>query len=387
MRRVLLLAAATCLTPPLAAQTVITDAANHTITADMRTLPMHIGGRAQATALPPPMPKGATAYRHEWPAIYFEGAFVGDQVVLKFDDASHEYRLMIDDASPITLFRPGNVEINIGDLGPKAHTLRLEGVSESFLGPGSFEGFYVRKNERPLAVKPRRRQIEFIGPSGTAGFGARSHKTECSFDELARTSDTQQAYSALVAKHYGADYQINANSGHGLIRNVREARKEPGLIALYPRILPDQTTLYADPKWQPQIIDIQGLADVSVGDVEPGEKWATLDALIDDWVLAYRGFIADLHRRSPRAALLIDWPDDGSIPPVYRERFGTAKQALAAEAQRDGVRMILFPEPTLLMSRMELTGCDHHPNLKDHRLNADWLIAIIDAHPGIWDGK
>jgi len=382
-----LIAAAALLAAPLIAQTVTTDSANHTVTADMRTLPLHIGGRVRPTPLPPPVPKGATAYRHDWPGIYFESAFIGDKVVLKFDDASHEYRLFVDDTAPITLFRPGKVEIAVAGLSRKAHRLRLEQVAESFLGMGSFEGFYVGGDAQPLPVKPRRRQIEFIGPSGMAGFGARSPKPECSFDELARTSDTQQAYTVLAAKHFNADYQTNLSSGHGLIRNVKEARDGPGLIFLHQRTLIEEPAPYYDPSWRPQIIVIQGLADVVIGDPESGEKWATMDALWNDWVIAYRGFIADLHRRSPRTAFIIEWPDEASIsPPEYRAKFAAAKQALVDEAHRDGVRMIVFALPDLSM-RLDLTGCGHHPTLKDHRLYADWLERIIDSHPGIWDGK
>lgn len=380
---------ATLLATPLAAQIVTTDAANHTITSDMRTLPLHIGGRVQATPLPPPMPNGATAYRHDWPGIYFEGAFVGDRAVLKFDDASHEYRLFVDDAAPITLFRPGKVEINVGGLSRKAHRLRLEQVSESFLGAGSFEGFYVAGDAQPLPVRPRRRQIEYIGPSGMAGFGARSSKPECTFDELARTSDTQQAYTVLTAKHFDADYQVNANSGHGLIRNVKEARGEPGLIAHYPRRLLEEPATYSDLSWQPQIIDIQGLMDISFGDPEPGEKWATFDALWDEWLTAYRGFIADLHRRSPHAALILEWPDEEIAKTLpYRAKLAAARQTLTDEARRDGVRIVLFSYPGLkTLSRMAQTGCDHHPSLEDHRIFANWLIHLIDAHPALWVRK
>jgi len=384
-----LFATAALLAAPLAAQTVTTDAANHTVSADMQTLPLHIGGRVQPTPLPPPMPKGATAYRHDWPGIYFEGAFVGDKVVLKFDDASHEYRLFVDDAAPIILFRPGKVEITVGDLPRKAHRLRLEQVAESFLGMGSFEGFYVAANARPLPVKPRRRQIEFIGPSGMAGFGARSPKSDCSFDELARASDTQQAYTVLTAKHFDADYQTNLSSGHGLIRNVNEARDGPGLIFLHHRTLIEEPAPYSDPNWQPQIIVIQGLADIAIGDPDPGEKWATRDALWADWLEAYRGFIADLHRRSPHAAFILEWPDEETANSLaYRSELAAGRQALANGAKRDGARMILFSYPGLkMLKRMEQTGCDHHPSLKDHRLFADWLEGLIDAHPGIWDGK
>ena len=387
-----LFAIATLIAAPLTAQIVTTDPANHAISPGMLTLPLHIGGRVQATPLPPPMPKGATAYRHDWPGIYFEGAFVGDRVMLKFDDAGNEYRLLIDDKLPIPFFRPGKVEVTIDGLGAKPHHVRLEKVSESFLGRGAFDGFYIPSNERPLSVKPRRRQIEFIGPSGMTGFGARSAKTECTFEELTRTTDTQRAGPALVAKHYDADYQINANSGHGLIRNVHEIRKEPGLIALYPYSFLDRTAPYSDPNWQPQIIEISALADYT-GEPEPGEKWTTLEQLFDDWTRSYQAFILDLHRRSPRAAFLLDWADDsdfsGTGPEVdlFRKKFAAARQAIIAMGQRNGIRSIQFVTIGALRPKLKLTGCDHHPSLKDHRVLAGWLESVIDAHPGIWDGK
>lgn len=387
-----LLATVALFATPAAAQTVRTDAANHTVTQDMRTLPLHIGGRVQATPLPSPMPKDATAYRHDWPGIYFEGGFVGDRVVLKFDDTGNEYRLLVDDKPPIPFFRPGKVEVAVSGLGAKAHHVRLEKVSESFLGRGAFDGFYIPPDERPLPVKPRRRQIEFIGPSGMTGFGDRSTKTECTFDELVRTTDTQMAGPALVAKHYNADYQINANSGHGLIRNVHEIRKEPGLVAIYPFTRLDRTAPYSDPTWRPQIIEISALADFT-GEPEPGEKWMTLEQLIDDWTQSYQAFILGLHRRSPRAAFLLDWADDsdvsGSGPDVdlFRKKFAAARQAIIAMGQRNGIRSIQFVTFGALRPKLGLTGCDHHPSLKDHQVLASWLESVIDAHPGIWDGK
>jgi len=385
-------AAAALLATPLAAQTVTTDTTNHMVTPDMRTLPLHVVGRVEAVPLPPPMPRQATAYRHYWPGIYFEGAFVGDRVLLKFDDAGNEYRLLVDGRPPIPFFRPGKMEVTVSELGPGAHHVRLEKVSESFLGGGAFDGFYIPREEQPLPVKARRRQIEFIGPSGMTGFGDRSAKIECTFDELARTTDAQQAYTALVAKRFNADYQINGNSGHGLIRNVKEIRNLPGLAAIYPFTLADRTLPYSDPKWRPQIIEIQALADFA-GDLEPGEKWTTLEQFLDDWIQSYQAFILDLHRRSPRAAFLLDWADDSDIPGsspddiLARKKFAEARQAITEMGRRNGIRRIDFVTYGSLRAKLELSGCAHHPSLRDHRLVAEWMEHIIDAHPELWDGK
>jgi len=79
------------------AQDVTVDAANRSVTADMRALPVHVGGRVETAPLPAPLPAGATAFLHEWPGVYFEAAFRGDRVVLRFDDPANEYRLLVDD--------------------------------------------------------------------------------------------------------------------------------------------------------------------------------------------------------------------------------------------------------------------------------------------------
>ena len=101
---------------------------------------------------------------------------------------------------------------------------------------------------------------------------------------------------------------------------------------------------------------------------------------------SYRDFVADLHRRSPRAAFILDWPEDQDIgEATYRTKFAAAKQALAADAKRKGIRMMLFASPNRLRSQLEMSGCKYHGSLKDNRLLANWLIAIIDAHPGIWN--
>ena len=44
------------------AQTVTVDPANRTVTADMRALTVHVGGRVVAQPLPAPMPGGARAF-------------------------------------------------------------------------------------------------------------------------------------------------------------------------------------------------------------------------------------------------------------------------------------------------------------------------------------
>ena len=201
MRATLATFALVALASPAAAQTVTVDPANRSVTSDMQALPVHVGGRVEAAPLPAPLPGGARAYRHEWPGVYFEAAFRGDRVVLKFDDPANEYRLLIDLFPPITLAQPGTAEITIGGLGDGVHQLRLEKVTESINLPETFAGFYIPASARPIALQPPRpRQIEFIGDSLMAGYGVRSASRQCTKDEVRLLTDTQAAYPAIVAR-------------------------------------------------------------------------------------------------------------------------------------------------------------------------------------------
>ena len=123
------------------AQTVAVDPANRTVTADMQPLAVHVGGRVAVE----PQPGGARAFVHEWPGVYFEAAFRGASVVLKFDDPANEYRLHIDALPPIALAQPGTAEVTISGLADGVHHLRLEKVTESIDLPAAFAGFYQRR--------------------------------------------------------------------------------------------------------------------------------------------------------------------------------------------------------------------------------------------------
>jgi hypothetical protein len=199
-------------------------------------------------------------------------------------------------------------------------------------------------------------------------------------------TDTQQSYTVLLAKHYDADYQINAVSGRGLIRNLPAARSTNGLLAMYPFTFPDRTVPYADPAWKPQIIEIAGLVDLSAGD-QSDDRWADADALIADWIKAFGSLAAELHRRSPRAALLIDWMAEDDInPPEFRAKFAVAKKAIEAAAHKAGVKTVLFLDGSESGSKFDMLACDHYLSVRDNALLADWFAAYIDAHPGLWKG-
>jgi carbohydrate esterase-like protein len=362
-------------------QSVATDAANRTLGPGMRVLDVHVGGRVAVEPLGTPAPKGARSYVHEWPGVYFEAAFSGDRVVLKFDDPYNEYRLLIDERAPVAIAQPGTVETLVSGLGDGPHRLRLEKVTESVGLGGAFQGFYVPASERPLPVKTRTRQIEFIGDSGMTGYGNRSATRTCTKEEVRLTTDTQQAYPALVARHFDADYQINAVSGRGLVRNYAGVEPDMVMSKIYPRVLPRRLGVYADTSWRPQVIVVGLLADWATPP-GAGERWKTPEAMAPDYAKAYGPLIAELHRRSPAATVLIYWPDGPMLGNDQTRRlFDGMKAVVVREAKAVGARVAFFAFDTQGITQ---PACDYHAGLDDARKLADWMIGYIDARPRIW---
>ena len=354
------------------------DRHNRTVTARMTPLEVRVVGRIKKEVLSERLPARVVSYVHEWPGIYFEAAFAGDAVTLKFDDAGNEYRLYIDAQKPIAIERPGNVEITFSRLRPGRHHLRLEKITESGATRGAFQGFYIVGRARPHRVRPPSSQMEFIGDSTVTGYANRSLKLQCSDEEVKATTDTQAAFPALVAKHYGFDYQINAVSARGVMRNYAGILPESTLPRLYPFTLLNKTVRYEDALWQPKIIFIKLNADF-VGDLNPSERWANFDEVARDYGPAFGKFLGDLHRRSPDAAFVLWWFDIGGIEEsASAELLGQVQQQIVQVAGEAGASKIHFMPMSDAGLRRD--SCHSHYSIKDHEILARRVIAYLDQN-------
>ena len=59
---------------------------------ELQPLPTHTSGRALVTT----DGSGNKVYEYSWPAIYFETAFNGDSLTIKFDDDQNNFHLIIN---------------------------------------------------------------------------------------------------------------------------------------------------------------------------------------------------------------------------------------------------------------------------------------------------
>jgi lysophospholipase L1-like esterase len=338
--------------------------------------------------------------QHQWPGIYAESTITGGASV-NFHDTTNIYNIYIDG----NLLYHGKAKklpfsVRAQTWDDKNYTLRIEKVSESQSTATIFPDVTVRNTlwkggthsdgqpmtpllpdepgrivERALPPPPARaRQIEFIGDSYTVGYGNMSDKRQCTPDELHATTNTQKAYGPMTAKAFKADYQINAFSGRGIVRNYDGFAGDP-LPALHPYVLFDKKDEYKDDRWKPQIIVIGlGGNDFSTP-VKPGEKWKDEAALKADYEQSFVAFVKTLRAKHPQAFFLLTKYEG---PTVAEE-----VEKVAAQLKAQGETRL----DTIGLDGFTLNGCDWHLDSNDHKRISEQLTGYFNAHPDLWQGQ
>lgn len=336
--------------------------------ADCVAAPLTVGGRVSVSE--------TGNYRFQWPGIYFRGAFSGESAYLRVGEGNAIYHVSVDDQPAFTLVKPAAGWYEVAGLPAGKHHVRVEVASENQGGAASFGGLWVVRGTETTRPAVAARQIEFIGDSHTVGYGNTSATRECPGDGVWLTTDTSQAFGPLTAKHYGAEYRINAISGRGIVRNYNGGGGDP-LPNAYPFALFDQKTRADDAGWKPQVIVIGlGTNDFSTP-LNPGEKWKSRDELHADYEATYVRFVQQLRAQHPQAFFLLAATDmaDGEIQAEVKK--------VVAQLETTGEKRVAF----LPYNQLELTACDWHPSLADHRFMSAAVRSYLDARPELWQGK
>ncbi|MDN0198763.1 SGNH/GDSL hydrolase family protein [Streptomyces sp. S.PNR 29] len=320
--------------------------------------------------------------QYTWPGISFEGRFRGTGVGIVLDDADNDYDVQIDGTTVASLVTPGRTTSWIDGLPGTEHRVRLVKRTESPWATGRFGGFVAAPGGTILARPPARsRQIEFIGDSFTAGYGNLSTLRDCSGNGgVNRNSNADLAFGALTARSLGADYQVNAFSGRGMVRNYNGSSPGTDFRTYYDRALlnVDGDVWRKPATWRPQVVVIGlGINDFSTPP-NPGEPWAGQEELATAYEAAYHGFLDKLRARyGPRTFLVV------SATHVYNAPvFPETAQRIVQERNRRGdsrVRYWYYDDP-----RLDRLGCDWHPSLNDHRIISGLLKTHLTTLPLHW---
>ncbi|MBI1684757.1 SGNH/GDSL hydrolase family protein [Caulobacter hibisci] len=335
-------------------------------TTALTPLPALTGGRVVASA---------DGWTYQWPGVHFEAAFEGGSVLVKLGPGDQILHLSVDGAPARRLVKPAPGLYRLDGFGPGRHLVRAAVVGEMQSAPARFGGFFL-EGGKPLPLTAPRRQIEFIGDSHSVGYGDASDKRVCTPDEVWSTTDNSIAFGPLTAARFGADHQVNAISGRGIVRNY-DGMAGDTLPQAWPKALLGAAPAYANADWAPQVVVINlGTNDFSTP-VKPGERWKDRQALRDDYVETYARFAQAIRARQPQAFLIL------LAPP-------SAENEIAAQVDRVAERLKAAGETRLAVipvGEMELTACDWHPSARDQQGISARLSAFLDQRPEVWLGR
>ncbi len=307
-----------------------------------------------------------------WPGtsvtIKFKGTGISGE--FKDQDTSNYYNVIIDhDSLHVVKFDTLKEQIVLATGLPFGkHTLQLFKRTEWDKGKTWFYGFETTGKTKLL--KPAKlpgRKIEFFGNSISCGYAINDmvHDSHSGYYE-----NNYDAYPAITARHFNAQYHCTAKSGIGI------------MVSWFPLIMPemynrldptDSTSKWDFSKFTPDVVVINLLQNdswiVNMPNNEQfkqrfGNKPPTESQIVD----AYKKFVQTIRLTYPKAQIIcmlgsMDITKKGSPWPGYVEK---------AVAEINDPKVF-----TYIVPYKETPG---HPKVQEQKELADGLIQFMNEH-------
>lgn len=248
--------------------------------------------------------------------------------------------------------------INVGQyfvVGRTDHDVQLIKNTEANIGYMEFVGVRCRD----LLMPPPRpvRKIEFIGNSITCGTGADQSEIPCGKGVWQDQHNAYLSYGPVTARAVNAQYHLSAVSGIGLMHSC--CNMNIIMPQVFDKISMRNDTIKWDfKKYQPDVVT------VCLGQNDGIQDSA---AFCDNYV----SFLEKLRSYYPDAMLIC------LTSPMADARLATfMKKTLTSVVDKmrsDGDKKV----SSYFFSRQYHNGCDSHPDLAEHQMIANELVAYI----------
>ena len=324
-----------------------------------------------------------------WPGTGVTASFTGTSAQLSFAAQTGNTHIGISvDGGNTTrvVINANNSVASTGTLRSGAHTVTAVKLNEASLGTAKFNGISTANGLTPIAAPSRR--IEFIGDSITVGYGVEGVSPCTNNSSL---ENAQKTYAALTAQALGAQYDLIAWSGKGLLRNSASVKPDTSstMPILWTRLAAtDANSLYDFPASRiPDAVVINlGTNDFTyIGYAADGTASNVRDPLDPNvYQAAYVAFIANVRLRYPNAVIeLCSSPMlSDSYPSAAEAQHTTQLTALnAVVAQLGDAKIHVVDFPTQAVASGQ-NGCDAHPGPQEHQAMAALLTQQLKTDLG-----
>ena len=307
-----------------------------------------------------------------WPGTSVRINFIGTGIsgTFKDQDTANYFNVIIDNDSiyKIQFDTTKKTVVLAAGLSYGKHSLQLFKRTEWDKGKTFFYGFeFNGKNKILKPTKLPKRKIEFFGNSITCGYAINDnvHDSPNGFFE-----NNYDAYAAITARHYHAQYHCTSKSGIGIT------------VSWFPLIMPemynrldptDSISKWDFSKYTPDVVVINLLQNdswiVNMPNNEQFKKRFGTKAPDSNFIInAYKNFVQTIRTTYPKAQIIcmlgnMDITRKGSPWPGYVQQ---------AVEQLNDKKIFTYFSPY-----KETPG---HPKVKEQQMLAEGLIQFIDQH-------
>ncbi|MFD1469599.1 SGNH/GDSL hydrolase family protein [Hymenobacter caeli] len=296
------------------------------------------------------------------PGVYVTARFRGPSCAVVVHDelrygTDHNYVVLAVDGVATRQRLAGRTDtLRVAGLAAGPHTLVLCKATET--GQGYLELVGLRC-ARLLPPPPRpTRRLECIGNSITCGTGSDLSVAPCGQGKWYDQHNAYQAYGPRTARALGAEWQLTAVSGIGLMHSCCDMKTV--MPEVFDRLNPGDK---ASPAWdfrryQPDVVTIC-----------LGQNDGVQDSVA--FCGRYLAFLKTVRAAYPAAHLVcLSSPMADAVLTAVLHRYLTGVVAAANAGGDAGVHKYFF-------SRRFSSGCGTHPDLAEHQLIAQELTAFL----------
>jgi hypothetical protein len=302
--------------------------------------------------------------RFAWPGVYVKIRFTGPCLTLIINDIGgrNGWNAIVDGRQTVLFTRQGLHQYPIScALGAGWHDLWLFKRTEQILGTAEFHGIVINDDASVSSPGPKpTRRIEYYGDSFTAGFGNEGLNTTCPFTK--ETENALLTYAGMIATSVNAEFQIQAYSGLGMVRNYGDANSTSSapFPIYFDRIIPSNANALYDFSFKPHATVIfLGINDYST---RPWPSEAQFKS----------GYVRMLNR------VYSSIGDTQVFTVCYKTGVSDPKcgytQELAASYPNKKIHFILLNG---ILKFPQHFGCVGHPNVAGHREVAKVIEPVI----------